>query len=193
MQLNEVHNDSYLRFDTPERVVEQFEKADPKDPKVFVLWEPYISQLLNNKKYPNTHVLTSSKEFPGYIVDVLVVEQEYLKKHEVEVEAIVEAYLDTLPSQQKKSRPKMVDLVQKDADRLKTKLTATDAESIVDGIYWKTAKENDGHFGLLPDAKPDDYESVVDMIKNSKSVLIQNRHPRRCQGAVPRHGSGEVH
>jgi outer membrane protein OmpA-like peptidoglycan-associated protein len=177
LNLNKVPDGCFVAADSPEDVVKQFRAASPKDPKVFVLWEPYVSQLL--KEFPQAHRLADSSRFSGYIVDVLVVQKKYLKDHPGEVQAVVEAYLETLPSQ--RTTRGMVNLVLEDSKRQVARgkpvplLTEEDAAQVAQGIWWKTARENYGHFGLLRDPPIPISESVDEMIKNISAVLIQTR------------------
>jgi hypothetical protein len=177
LELTKVPGSSFVPADGPDDVVKQFKDASPKDPKVFVLWEPYISQVL--KDYPDAHRIADSSRFNGYIVDVLVAQKDYLKKHPDEVQAVVEAYLESLPSQ--RTMRGMTKLVLEDSRRLVAKkkqvplLTEEDAEKVVQGIWWKTARENYAHFGLVPGTPLGVPETVDDMIKNISSVLIQTK------------------
>jgi len=177
LNLNKVPEGCFVAADSPDDVIKQFRAASPTDPKVFVLWEPYISQLL--KEFPQAHRLADSSRFSGYIVDVLVVQKKYLKEHREEVRAVVEAYLETLPTQ--RTTRNMVKLVLEDSKRLAAKgkpvprLTEEEAAQIVQGIWWKTTKENYGHFDLVRGMPVGVSETVDDMIKNISTVLVQTK------------------
>lgn len=41
-------------------------------------YQPYISEILNKEKFRNPHLLISSKSFPGYVVDVVVVRKSLI-------------------------------------------------------------------------------------------------------------------
>ena len=60
-----------------EDVYRRYRTAEPNTHQVFVLWEPYVSKVLEN---PNTHVVVDSSRFRGYIVDVLVAQRGRLIK-----------------------------------------------------------------------------------------------------------------
>jgi outer membrane protein OmpA-like peptidoglycan-associated protein len=167
-------DEGFVNEDTPEKVLKQFRAARPDEKKAFVLWEPYLSQVL--KEFPQAHTLIDSSRYSGYIVDVLVVQKKYLKEHRADVQAVVEAYLEALPSQ--RTSRNMVRLVLEDSKRLVAKgksvreLTEEDAEKIVQGIWWKTAGENYGHF-RIQEAPSEVSKSVTDMINNITDVLRQ--------------------
>jgi OmpA family len=177
LNLNKVPDGSFVAADSPDHVLKQFRAAAPTDPKVFVLWEPYISKLL--KEFPQAHRLVDSSRFSGYIVDVLVVQKKFLKERREDVQTIVEAYLETLPSQ--RTTRDMVKLVLEDSKRMVAKgkqvpqLTDEEAEKIAQGIWWKTARENYAHYDLIPGLPLGVSESLEDMIKNISTVLIQTK------------------
>src|SRR5262249_29868650 len=91
-KLPKLPRECFVAASDAEDVYKRFKEADPKDPKAFVLWEPFVSKLL--KEHPQAHILIDSSRFSGYIVDVLVVEKEFLKKNREDVEAIVQAYFE---------------------------------------------------------------------------------------------------
>src|SRR5262249_52274303 len=152
-----------------EDVYKRFKEADPKDPKAFVLWEPFVSKLL--KENPQAHILIDSSRFRGYIVDVLVVEKKFLEKNREDVEAIVQAYYEAAAIHMR-SPQDMAKLVQADAQRLADEkklsgpLTAKEAEQVVRGISWKTMPENYAHFGLTSSSPGADVQPLEEMVKN---------------------------
>ena len=111
-------------------------------------------------------------------MDVLVAQKDYLDKHRQDVEGVVKAYLETAAAQ-RKAPDGMIQLVQADSTRLVAagKLTKplTDAEAgnVVQGIRWKTTRENYAHFGLLTDDDVKDIESLEDAIKKITLVLVK--------------------
>jgi flagellar motor protein MotB len=157
-----------------EEVYASFRAANPREPRAFVLWEPYVSKLL--RQYPQAKVLIDSSKFSGYIVDVLVVEKNYLHKNREEVEAVVRAYLEAAALQKD-----MVRLVQDDsqalaaAKKLPEALTAAEAGKVVRGIWWKSTTENYGHFGLLPAGEGTPLQPLEEMTRNIATVLIKTR------------------
>ncbi|MBN2021498.1 MAG: OmpA family protein [Pirellulales bacterium] len=152
-----------------EDVYRRYRTAKPDTHQVFVLWEPYVSKILEN---PNTHVVVDSGRFPGYIVDVLVANEDYLLKNEDVVASIVEAYFRALFAH----REAMVDLVLSDAKALGAPLTPKQAENLARGVRWKNTQENYAHMGLENAAS---LQHVEDMIANITEVLLRTRAMRR--------------
>jgi outer membrane protein OmpA-like peptidoglycan-associated protein len=153
-------------------VYERFLKADPSEPTAFVLWEPYVSKAL--KQRPDAQILLDSSRFRGYIVDVLVVQKDYLHKNPDQVEALVQAYLEAAAEYQKKPNG-MVKLVMEDSRKLGDPLSEEEAQQVVKGIAWKTAQDNYGHFGLQGGSQSDKVQPLDEMINNISSVLIKTR------------------
>src|SRR3989344_4409594 len=58
-----------------------------------VVWEPDVSQAL---KREDSHILTSTKEMPNTIADMLVAKDEFIKSHPKAMEAFVSGWLDGL-------------------------------------------------------------------------------------------------
>src|SRR5262245_9203665 len=87
----------------PDDVYSTFLNAKPTDKTAYVLWEPYVSMALEEKKNAGAHLLFDSSKFSGYIVDVLVVQREYLAQHQDRVLAVVQAYLETFHEFNQKS------------------------------------------------------------------------------------------
>lgn len=61
-----------------------------------VTYEPNVSQILALEGGKKFHVIYSSKEAPGLIADVLVFDEEHIKKNGKEITGVVKAYLDGL-------------------------------------------------------------------------------------------------
>jgi outer membrane protein OmpA-like peptidoglycan-associated protein len=152
-----------------EDVYRRYRTARPDTHQVFVLWEPYVSKVLEN---PNTHVVIDSGSFHGYIVDVIVANEDYLLKNKDVVADVVEAYFRSLYAHQ----DKMVELVLADARELGTPLTRKQAENLVKGVRWKNTRENYAHLGLH---QVQTLQHVEDMISNITNVLLQTGAVRR--------------
>jgi outer membrane protein OmpA-like peptidoglycan-associated protein len=60
----------------------------------FVVWEPYVSMLLN--KPDQFRLILGSGSFRGYIIDVLVINKDYLRRKESSVLKLLEIYFRTL-------------------------------------------------------------------------------------------------
>ncbi len=149
--------------DSPKAVFDAYKASKSTDNKVFVMWEPYVSQVLKN---PDYRIIVDSSKFSGYIVDVLVVQRDFLVKNEKVITNVVKAYLTTVFN----SRNDMVKMVIADAKALGEPLTKTQAKTLVSGIWWKNTQENFAHFGLTsaPGIQP-----MEDMCRNISSVLLK--------------------
>jgi flagellar motor protein MotB len=139
--LDQLGPHSFEFKNSAQEVYEAYKQSKPTDKKVFVLWEPYVSQVIENTDY---HVIVDSSKFKGYIVDVIVARRGYLLKNETVVENVVKAYLTSIF----KNRNNMVELVIEDAKQLGEPLKQEQAENLVKGIWWKNTTENFGHFGF---------------------------------------------
>ncbi len=160
--------DYMVKVKGPDEVLEQFKahaKAKPgTPPKAFVLWEPFVSQAL--AEAPDAHVLVDSAHFDGYIVDILVAQREYLQKNPDTVQKVVKAYFEALVKSEGKE--KRTRLVIDDARKTDTTLAWSEAERLVDKIWWKTAKENFAHFGI----EGTGLQPIEAMVKNITDVLV---------------------
>jgi hypothetical protein len=132
---------------SPEKLMERYRLATPSTNEVYVTWEPFVSQMRKNDAI---RVLTDSSKFTGYIVDTLVVNRDFLLKHEPIVEGVLESYFTSLFAYRDKS--KLAQLMLEDAKKTKLQLDADQAEHLISGIQWKNTQENFAHFGLRPGA-----------------------------------------
>ena len=148
-----------------EDVYNRYRQSKPGTDQVFVLWEPYVSKILEN---PEMHTVIDSSRFRGYIVDVLVAGRDYLYKNEQVVGDVVEAYLRA----GYEHRDKMVPLVLEDARATGTPLTQAQAESLVQGVWWKNTQENYAHLGLLQGKT---LQHLEDAIGNITKVLLATK------------------
>ena len=147
---------------SPEETVSRYRNADQNASEVYVLWEPFVSEILEDK---TMHVIQDSSAFRGFIVDVLVVNRDYLRRSEPVVRQVLSSYLTAAKSAQ----GQMTRLVQDDATKQKTPLTTAQATKLVDGIEWKSTLENFAHFGLLKDSYG--RQHIEDMIGGIVEVL----------------------
>ncbi len=145
--LNQVTKESIVPLASPEKLIERYEKATPATSDVYVIWEPFVSQMLKNDAM---HVLTDSSKFTGYIVDTLVVNRDYLLKHEPVAEAVLESYFTSLFNY--RDATKQAQLMLDDAKLTKLNIAPEQATKMVQGIQWKNTQENFAHFGLRPGA-----------------------------------------
>jgi outer membrane protein OmpA-like peptidoglycan-associated protein/ABC-type taurine transport system substrate-binding protein len=157
---------------SPEKVVERYRNASPSTNEVYVVWEPFVSQMLANEAL---HVLTDSSKFTGYIVDTLVVNRDFLLKHEPVVEAVLESYFSSLFAYRDATR--LSQLMLDDAKRTKLPLDQQQAAKLVSGIQWKNTQENFAHFGLRPGAIVHIENILERVLKVLKSTGAVDRDP----------------
>lgn len=162
--LDKLDENPFIRVKDVKDVENHYRKARPVDPKVFVVWEPYVSKIDEN---PNTHVVVDSEKFRGYIVDVLVVNRDYLLKNPEVVEDVVGCYFRAAYKQ----KDDMIRVVLDDAKQTDTKLNKAQATKIVDGIWWKNTQENFAHFGIGD--RPHNVQLLEDMIVNISKMLLK--------------------
>jgi outer membrane protein OmpA-like peptidoglycan-associated protein len=150
-------------------VYKEFARADRKAKKAFVLWEPYVSKALSDG---SAHVILDSSKLKGCIVDVLVVERNFLKDNHDLVKAVVQAYLKSAYAYSQ-SRSDMVKLVMDDASSTGSEsLDQATAEKMADKIEWKNTRDNYIHFGLEQDSAQN-VMSMEEMIGNIRDVLVK--------------------
>lgn len=163
-QLDALGPDPFIHAADAEDVYKRYRTASPDTHQVFVLWEPYVSKILEN---PNAHVVVDSSKFRGYIVDVIVASRDFLAKNPDAVADVVEAYFRAFFANHKK----MVQLVLDDARTLGAPLTPSQAEHLVEGVWWKNTQENYAHFGIRDGTG---LQHLEDMIDNINDVLLRS-------------------
>lgn len=146
-------------------------RAAPKEEKrAYALWQPYVSMALKDS---SVHVLLDSSKTSGLIVDVLVVQRKFLAEQPGIVRDVVEAYLRAAYSYEQQ-KGGLADLVLADARQTGgEKLSAEQAQELVDGIQWKNTMENYAHLGLLPAEQRQGAQHLEDMIGNIATVLVE--------------------
>ncbi len=166
--------DCWIGADGAAGVYQQFLKTQPTEPKAFVLWEPFVSKVLEN---PGAHVLMDSSRFRGYIVDVLVVQREHLKQNAAVVDKFIKAYFTAAWKHQQKADG-MVQLVMADAKAAGEPLTTSQAQRLVQGIWWKNTQENFEHFGLRiggDTRRTEGLQDLDEMIRKITKVLVDTK------------------
>jgi flagellar motor protein MotB len=158
-ELNQLSNASFEFVNGAEEVWNVYKRTGASEKKVFAVWEPYVSKMLDNPEY---HTLVDSSKFRGYIVDVIVVQRSFLLKNEEAVEAVVKSYFTTVF----KNRNNMSALIAEDAKQLGQPLKPEQVERLVKTIWWKNTQENYGHFGLTSGHGLQHIESVCINITN---------------------------
>ena len=102
------------------------------------IYEPYLLNALKNKK--GSHILTSSKDFPGLISDVLVASDNILKTHPEYLEMLASGWF------------KAVDYILKnptESYQIMGKyfhINAAEMEALNNTIYWYTLNDNKNKF-----------------------------------------------
>ena len=172
--LSRLAKDPMLRVTSPEAILQAYRKATPSTNEVFVTWEPYVAQLLENEQL---HVLVDSSKFTGYIVDTLVVSRDFLLKQQPLVEKIVDSYFRSMNTYREPD--KLKELVLEDAKLTNTKLTSVQADRLIKGIHWKNTQENYAHFGL----RAEKVVHIEDMLGRISSVLVSS-------GGMPKDPTG---
>ncbi|NQT14729.1 MAG: OmpA family protein [Planctomycetes bacterium] len=160
-KLDKLGDQPFQEAEGAEDVFNRYQNAPPDTHQVFVLWEPYVSRLLED---PDVHRVVDSGDFEGYIVDVIVANRDYLRKEPDVVASLVEAYLEALYTFDGKDE--MIQLVLDDADSLGEPLTQQQAEKLVRGIWWKNSQENFAHMGLRETKTLQPMETIIGNITN---------------------------
>ena len=164
-QLPQLPTDGFINADGAEDVYKRFQ-ADRDGKRAYVLWEPFVSKALEE---PDAHVLMDSSRFRGYIVDVLVVQRDFLLSNESAVDSLVEAYLRTL---YESGVSGMSRLVSDDASATGQPVSDKQAKTLTDKIWWKNTSENYAHFGIVKESGSSSAVQHLDrMIGNIVNVL----------------------
>jgi NitT/TauT family transport system substrate-binding protein len=102
-----------------------------------VTWEPYLTKAA---QMPDGHILTSSRETPGLIVDVFTVRDDYLKSNPKEVEAFIKGWFKAV--QYWKDNPSDANEIMAKALKLETK----EFSEMIKGIKYADLEENQAFF-----------------------------------------------
>ena len=131
--------------------------------RAYVTWEPQLSRILEN---PAVHRLFDSG-VRGYIVDVLVVSQDYLRKNPETVRKVLEAYFTA----NHRFRRDYSALVAADAAAAGEPLTPAQADAVADGVWWHNTVENYARFGLAEGRDARRVQYLEDAVVNIAGVL----------------------
>jgi ABC-type nitrate/sulfonate/bicarbonate transport system substrate-binding protein len=153
-------------------VFKAFRATSPTEKKAFVLWEPYVSKAL---ELPGAHLLIDSSKLKGLIVDVLVVQRQFLRDEPEVVKAVVEGYARSAYAYGQQ-QDGMFKLVARDAQNSGSEsLNETQARKVVEGIQWKNTLENYAHFNLVSGADQGGLQNLEDMIGRIVEVLVKTK------------------
>ena len=161
-KLSQLNNDNFKFTKDASEVYQIYRQSNPKDKKIFILWEPYVSKILEN---PNTATIADSSKFKGYIVDVIVASRDFLIKNENVVKDVIESYYTTVYS----NKDNMLNIITIDSVNTGQPINSEQAKKLVNGIKWKNTLENYSHFGL-GDKK---LQHIEDIVSNITNVLIK--------------------
>ena len=154
-----------------EDVYKKLKSADPDEPTAYVLWEPYVTKAL---AIDGVHLLLDSSKLKGYIVDVLVVQREFLDTQTELVTHVVQAYLRA--NYDYTNQPDgLLSLIEADAKQYGDALNRNEASQLVEGIEWRNTVENYAHFGVISGAEAKDTEKLDAMIGKIMQVLVKTK------------------
>ena len=165
-KLDQLSDNPFIKVKDAAAVVARYKQARPVDPFAYVLWEPYVTQMLKNDR---THVVVDSSRFPSTIVDVLVASDDFISKNRGSVIAVVKAYLKA--NYAYREQDQRVQLVIKDATAGGSNLTPEEASRLVKGVWWKNTQENLAHMGRR---RAKQLLHVEDMIAAVTAVLLDS-------------------
>ena len=170
-QLPNIRSEPWIDADGAADVYRKLKQADRSEPRAFVLWEPYVSKALADSE---VHVLMDSSRFRGYIVDVLVVQREYLLRHESVVASIVECYQRAAYDLRRQNE--FISLIIDDARSVGEQLNKEQAKRLGETIWWKTTQENYVHMGVASSSssrRAASMQVLDDMIRSITAVLVR--------------------
>lgn len=150
--------------DGSSEVYKEFRGDSRRNPVAYAMWEPDVSKAL---KQDGAIVLLDSSKLKGFIVDVLVVERQFLIDHYDVVKEVVEDYARTAYAK----RLTMPETIVADAQSLGEKIDTSDARQLAQGIRWKNTLENFAHFGVSGSAHS--LENIEDIILKITDVLAK--------------------
>ncbi|MFH5803656.1 OmpA family protein [Alienimonas sp. DA493] len=144
-------------------VFRAYQNSPASAKRAYVAWEPQVSKMLEN---PAMHRLFDSG-VRGYILDVLVVSRDYLRKNPETVRKVLEAYFTA----NHVFRKDYSALVAADAVAAGEPLTPEQADAVADGVWWHNAAENYARFGLSEDRDARRVQYLEDAVTNIAGVL----------------------
>ncbi len=166
-RLPQLPADPWVSADGAGDVYRRMQSLDRGLPYAYVLWEPYVSRIL---EHPDVHVLIDTSGMKGKIVDVLVVERDFLLERASIVESVIKAYLRTVYTYQQQK--KTAQLVVEDARSLGEEISAEQAARLAGGIWWKNTMENYAHMGIIQNPRAGDVQHIERMIADIGKVLL---------------------
>lgn len=165
-QLDKLSADPFIKVADAAAVVEKYKAAKPGDKLAYVVWQPFVAQMLKNQRM---HVVVDSSRFPSAIVDVLVASDDFIAKNRETVVEVVKAYLAA--NYEYRSAADRIQLVMEDAAALDAPLTRDEATQLVEGVWWKNTQENLAHIGAKPAGQ---LPHIEDMISGVTRVMLES-------------------
>lgn len=142
-------------------------RASSKNGDVFVMWEPDLSKALAAN--PDLKKIWGSDKFGGYIVDVVVVNKEFLLRHEADVRVFFESYFAAMQSYGSNREAMISDMCQYNV------LTREAAESMLTRIDWFDLDENARlQFGTRTAPGIPAREGVLNTILACQNILVRS-------------------
>ena len=165
-----------VKADGSAAVYKKFRGDSRHKPVAYAMWEPDVSKALKKK---DAIILLDSSKLKGFIVDVLVVERQFLIDHYDVAKEVVENYARAAYE----VRGDMPKLIEKDARKLGEKINSTESQKLAQGIQWKNTLENYAHFGVSD--KSHALENIEDIILKITEVLDRTGALGRNSLSVP--------
>jgi outer membrane protein OmpA-like peptidoglycan-associated protein len=147
---------------------EAYKRCKKHDGDAFVLWEPELSKALAEDK--TLKAIWGSDKFAGYIVDVFVVNREFLRAHEPAVLEFMDSYFTVLRSYAN-NHDKLLDDI-----KMTTGLGREVTGSILPKIEWFDLYANcQQEFGIKANPGLPATEGVVNTIIACTEVLVRSK------------------
>jgi outer membrane protein OmpA-like peptidoglycan-associated protein/ABC-type nitrate/sulfonate/bicarbonate transport system substrate-binding protein len=141
---------------------EALQKLQHGDVDAAVLWEPDVSRALAS---PDFVKLIGTEDTARLIVDVLLVERRYSTDHPEAVQALVTAYFQTLHEYMQDPLSLQRDI------KKKTDLNKSQINSMLEGVEWVTAGENNAVWFIGDRAGVKDVDGLVEVINYGLKIL----------------------
>ena len=128
-----------------------------------VTWEPWLTTVKQSSNM-NYHVLTTTKEEPGIIVDILVVREDYLKQNPQAVKKFLRGWfkaLDYVKENTEESIGIMANVYGMDPETYK---------GAIEGLKWPSYEENLQDFDPYEGTLHDVYKRLSDIFFQSNSI-----------------------
>ncbi len=118
-----------------------------------VLWEPDVKQAM---KREGAHILTSTREFPNSIADVLVAKEEFIQEHPQAIEALIRGWLDGV--QLASDNPDLAARLLMENEPMFGDLGFEETLQSLSWVHWPTLEDNARMFGF--DGAPPLFDSI---------------------------------